>query len=489
MLALVLAAAIAAAPARFTCGDRPTQSSIEEVSSRLLPMTAKEFAARYASFDRTQFGPFANRYGIEQLDAYTRVVESKSKDDDDTDTSYDVPVIFVVKRRGVTHYYRFANKADENLSAEYDKPQLAIGLGTPDRELPILRLSFVSIYRGAHSGSHDESVSYIDFGFSSPRVIAKMVCSDGWMGGACGAFDSRSWTQVKCSWSAAKRDYDCQVHKELDADWVNRSEVRSVDLFAHRERMPQGVLPSLAALAVAARADHKLSSPVVAGVGTLQSAGVLANRWLLFVSTSLDVRQMLRIFVVDLTTDAPAQPIVVKTLTAPREDEPPPDPDIMILENGFTPLTVPFSIARANVAKESSLEIVSLVLQEKKQRAVFWIGGDAATGALDAMRLASDAPEYKQCDRFTLPDSASSIRIARPFFATMHVEPSWLLYNDGAESDGEKSCERIAHVKWGKGFEIEWEQAECRDGLPAHRVVIGKNGELSTGPLPPPATE
>lgn len=490
MLAFLLAAAIATMPRTFECGR--WEVSAGEPSNQLTPLTAQQFTSQYASLPRTRFGAFGAPYNIEALDVFARLDKAKRRDDDIEENVARVAI--AVRRHNGTKYYRLADEDGDDLvledeaPGERDEPQLDVRFGTPDRRLPIIRINLVSTGRGAHSGYATQTAIFVDAGFGKAKIIGETECTDGWMGGACTAFDAihSPKPELECSWSDAARDYECEERQELDAEWTTRHEVVNVSIFAHRESPPRGAIASLQEFANQVRADRTLQAPrVVASVGVLRPAGMLADRWLLFVTTGTSVQQMARIYAVDMNSSDPAELIPVQTLRSKPEDEVVHDAAREKDELRFTPIDRDFTVDVKSIVRETPLQVVSLLLTEGKSRALFWIGGNAATGDLDALRLASEAPEYVQCNRFEVPDSVSSISISRPFAATLHIEPHWTLYNDAAEvfEEGE-SCARIAHVTWSDSFDVDETVTQCWSALPERRVVISPRGELSTAALP-----
>src|SRR5207253_1556428 len=90
----------------------------------------------------------------------------------------------------------------------------------------------------------------------------------------------------------------------------------------------------------------------------------------------------------------------------------------------------------------------------------FWIGGDATSGVLAALRVASDAGEYTHCNTFEHPSSASSIAVtANPFMARLGIEPAWTEEEAGDEQvKVPPSRPAPATVTWRDGFQISKNQ-------------------------------
>jgi hypothetical protein len=312
------------------------------------------------------------------------------------------------------------------------------------------------------------------------------------MGGACTAFDEiySVHPSLSCVWSDAARDYGCEQRRVLDAEWTKRNAVERIELFAHRTHPPRGALASLAALATVARAEReRKSARMVAGIGVLKPAGIVAGRWLLFVATGNGYANTARFIAVDLTTDGPATVIPVTTFDDPDEatdaaketvDQKSRDDSVA---QQFTPIDDAFTTATSSVVREKTLHVVAVVLTDSGHRALFWIGGDAATSNVDALRVASDAPEYMHCDRFAVPASASRIVLATPFLAKLHVESVWTMHQGAIDDEAQSEfCARSATVTWSGGFRVAWEPKVC--AKEARRVVIGARGKLSTADVP-----
>jgi len=482
---MLLAAAVATMPPKFNGGD--WDFSAGPASTQLIALPGDEFQASYAGLPRTRFGAFPAPYDIEALDVFAGI-------EGDDDEGRSLRAAIAIRRRGITKYYRLADPDGDDLDAadeapsEREQPPLDIRFGTPDRTLPIIRIALVTTFRGAHSGSATESDSFIDFGFSTPKIIAGIESTRGWMGGACTAYDAMYEVKSsgKCSWNAAERDYDCALTRELDTDWRTRHAVMNVSLFTGRRTRVANA--SLQRLADEVRADRSPWAPrVLAHVGTLRPAALLADRWFLFVGTGSGYELTARIYAVDMTTTAAAEEVPMSDLRDTDDERSVPD---LLAADGqpFTLVDHDFYVGVRSLTRErKKLNVVSMLLTENDHRALFWIGGDAATGDLDALRIASDAPVYDGCNSFEVPDSASEISVATaPFAATLRIEPHWTADPDisaAVVKGDEESCVRIAHVTWSDGFDVEDTQAECRSGPPAKRVLIGEHGELSTAPL------
>lgn len=499
MIALIIAAVLAT-PAHLACDG---EGRVAMADMRLLPVAAQEFAASFASKAVTHFGPFGRPYDIERIDVFT-TMEDRGESDGLPGDERTLRVGLAVHRHGAVRYYGLADEegtgldaTDESPSDREGRPQVDIRLGTPDHALPIIRIAITTTYRGVHSSGAHEVSTYLDFGFSTPRVIAETECDDGWMGGACTAYDSAYSTRPRfaCRWSDEKRDYACEQRQELDAGWTKRHAVKDVELFAGRTAPPHGALAP-ADFATLVRGEPQSDTVrIVAGVGPLRRVGVLAGRWVLFATTCGGYAETLELYAVDLTNSAPPRAIDVITLDESDDEfDLPLNADVRADDKddraAFTPVGDAFAIDVNTVVREQSLHVVSVLLTESGHRALFWAGGDAADGTLSAVRLASDAPEYRHCNRFEIPDSVSRVELSTPFAAVLHVEPHWTVVNDEAEANSDAEfCMRTARLTWRGGFQLAWSTDSCRHGLPARRVTIGPRGELATAALPPQTTQ
>jgi hypothetical protein len=180
VFALLLAATLATSPAHRACDG---QGQVLRVANRVVPIAAEEFRSHYASLPRTRIGSFAAPFDIGSIDIYA-VVQDDSRDDGEQQRS--LHAAMAVGRKGAVRYYRLVDEEGGDLDASNESPvdlegapQLDIRLGTPNRALPILCVTLRTTYQGAHASGVIDSSTYIDFGFSTPRVIAETDCQRG----------------------------------------------------------------------------------------------------------------------------------------------------------------------------------------------------------------------------------------------------------------------------------------------------------------------
>jgi len=457
MVSLFLfAAAIALSPVHFECGAK--DGHIVPPRNRLVPILASEFQSDYASLHRMRFGPFGAPYDIERLDVFSSLNVVFDPDDERAPGGGRLQLAVAVRRRGVSRYFRLVDEDGDDIGMEEqgeherEGPPLDIRFGTPDASLPIIRVAVTSTWKGVHGGGATAFVSYLDFGFSAPRVIAETQCESGWMGGACTAYDdtySRRG-QLTCDWDRAARDYQCELRHVLNLEWTSRNEIARAALFAGREK----------------------SVPPM----TRKAAGLLAGRWQILVAAPHGYEEKPQIFALDEKEEI-AVPV---TVLHDQNNERTPMPDYPMVEPlHLTQTDDSFSVASHPVLHEGTFAVIAVVFAEHEHRTLLWIGGDSATGKVDALRIATDGPEYVQCNMFLVPESASSLEVEQPFRATLRMEPSWFALGDDSHYEDQHLCPRDVHVVWSDGFVADWDGSGCEEAPPAQHVTVSPNGELS----------
>jgi hypothetical protein len=453
--------ALAADPTRVRCVAEEERvypnGSLGAGEQRLAAIDAKQYSTRYGKIAKRTFGA---------VDVRAALVPN---DEPDAERGEGRLHAGFAVHDGATRYYELVGRhgtpivvgnnspSDEERAHE---PRIGV-VFAGDPSLPLLRLEWTGSYMGAHASGGTRTNAFLDF-HGTPRIAQVADCYDGWMGGACTAFDElySSHEFFDCAWSAADADVICRVTQKLDAVWTHRASTRRFEVFAGRELpVREHSLRSLEALARAPRGEH-----FVEGVGLVKPVGTIARRWFVYASAGTGHALVARLWSVDLRDPkGPIRPVPVQLLDAA-------DPELQVSRDDvaaekdwrgeplprFTPDALPFRIESRRVTPGTSPDVLELVLHDGRARGVFWIGGDATSGAIDAFRVSSDADEYASCHRFVRPPSAASVVVGlHPFSAKLRITPA-STDDLSADEHTEPPSGPLspATVTWSSGFQI-----------------------------------
>ena len=470
MFALFLAAtnALGADATRVRCvpanGTIYPNGSLGTGQQRLVAIDAKQFSARYGKLAKRSFGVVEVRAALVATD------EPEAEE-----SVRQLRAGFAVQRDGRTRYYEliggrrgeirvFNDSMSEDERAK--EPRVRV-VSAGDPSLPLLRLEWTGSYQGAHASGSTRWILFLDFR-AAPRIARFGECSAGWMGGACTAYDEVYSTHESfdCAWDAARADVVCRQTRVLDAGWTRRASTRRFALFGGEELpVREQSVRSLEALARGPRGVH-----FVEGVGLVKPVGTIAHRWFVYASAGTGHALEARLWSVDLRDPkGPIRPLPVQRLEAADPEHRDASDDDVAPEKDwqgkpfprFTADAMPFRIETKRLTTDAAPDVLELVLHDGKEgRGTFWIGGDAKSGTIAALRIASNAGEYTHCNLFVHPASAMSVAVtAKPFLATLGIEPPWSEEGPGDEPPKPHvSHPSPATVSWRDGFQISKNQ-------------------------------
>ena len=466
VLLLVAANGRAADPSRITCmghGDHLWPEGLfQRAEARLVKIDGKAFRARYGAFPKKTFGALEVRAALVATDGDEPPADPADRL---------LRAGFVVRAGGAAKYYELLGDDDEGGAIEVDndarsqeerakEPRITVAFAG-DPTLPLLRFEWTSSLGGGRSSSNSRDVLFLDFR-GTPSIAQRAQCTEGWVGGNCTAADHVHWPVegYDCAWDAKLADVVCLDTLHMRADWTHRASTRRFAVFARKELpVRERSVRSLDALARGPRGTH-----FVEGVGLVKPVGTIAHRWFVYAATGTSHALVVRLWSVDLRDPAgPIRPLPLQVLDAPVEDDAL-DPGDVATEKSdpahprprFTPDALPFALETTRLTPAgNSPDVLQLVLRDGKGRGVFWIGGDAASGALAALRVASDAGEYAECGRFRHPSSAAASGIvAKPFAATLSITPRWEEQESDEPATAPKVAPHRATITWNGGFRI-----------------------------------
>ena len=459
--------AFAADPARVTCaasGDHVYPNGFLTAGEQhFVALSSKQFSARYGNVAKRTFGAIEIRAAL--------VVPEDAEPVEETRLLH---AGFAVHRGGATRYYELRGRKDGEIRVFNDsrsdeerahEPRIRVAYAG-DPSLPLLRLEWTGSYMGAHASGSTRSIVFLDFR-EKPRVAKFGDCYDGWMGGACTAYDELYSTHQSfdCAWDAALADVVCRETQALNARWTRRRSTRRFALFGGKELPVRAQsVRSLEALARGPRGEH-----FVEGVGPVKPVGTIAGRWFVYASAGTGHTLTARLWSVDLRDPkGPIRHLPVQLLEGGDPEKHNATDDVAPEKDWqgkplprFTPDAMPFRIETKRLTTGASPGVLQLVLRDgKESRGTFWIGGDAKSGAIAALRVSSDAGEYTHCNTFVHPAAAASIAVtAKPFLAKLGVEPAWTEEAPGDEAPKVPASHPWpATVTWRDGFQISKNQ-------------------------------
>jgi hypothetical protein len=374
--------------------------------------------------------------------------------------------------------------------------------------LPLLRVTRLSSSSGMNTDYRYEDHVLLDFRKTPPRVRAELHCEAAEGGGACGAPD-RGWSArnaVGCTWRPARTDFLCEVASEVPYPWVKRH-FRSRFQLLSGEEVPgetSGDGPrNLREFAESVERDAGRSGWPARLPGTFHHIARIAP--------NSPGQRILHVFAAPLETNVFDQRFFVVAIGGPYAETREirasqtflrgPD-DTSALESGeskadeeaedgtWQELDVKRTYGvRTILDRRPDLLVLQVVVSEGSSRGLFWIGLEEREGGApvaDVLRLATDAAEYVQCNRFR--HAASVVEIATrdsPFQATFRVQPVW---SDGNVRETESSpptyppslCLEPWTLTWtkGRGFSLVRTASECEAPRRPLHLEIGKGGEI-----------
>jgi len=479
LIGLFVSAAIvvdAAASPALQCGGPLTGGSgtIGETDHTLVPITAKEFGERYGGIAKQTFGSVEVRAALVPIPDPPAEANPRDR---------------LVRAGFATGGKFYELQGDLEVSDEDSRsdrlPSIEVA-DAGDGSLPLLRLSWTATLGGRAPGTESETV-FLDFR-GQPRVAYGATCSNILTVGACTAHDGfyAVHESFDCGWDLLRADLVCTQARTLDANWTHRAATRRFAIF-HGNELPatERILPSLEALARGPRGEH-----FVEGIGLVKPAGTIAHRWFLYAATGTGHALALRLWSVDLHD--PKGPIVrlpVQLLDDGLAEEEALAPDDVAggveAEKDalrYTPGALPFAIRTKRLTAGGPVDVLQLVLHDGRGRGLFWIGGDAASGVLSALRVSSEAGEYAHCGLFLRPAAASRAEMrTNPLSAMLRIEPHWLGDLDGGLVGPDRHhpyCPLAASVTWAEGgFRVGRKTLGCNKRR--QRAVVKDDGTLA----------
>ncbi len=513
-LLLILGVTALYAEDLIRCGEAygEGESYISEERWVLRSISPDEFRRIFGKSSETIFDEFDSRHGVSKI-----AVRSSAREWPNADGSPYVALLlgFHLTRNGKHSFFQLVEengrvpRIDNDVPGDDPPPRHPrVSLAPASGKPPLIRVEYDDHWMGAHAAGVTHNVLVFDFRMRKGRA-ARVSCTDGWMGGACTAFDAiySPRRALRCRWSAADGDFVCTERLNLDAVWTKKESLRRFELFSGRAHKAPEAETTFADLKSAAEAMQRRPRRVltVDGIGVLQRViNGDDNRVAVYAAADGSHKMLLRLYAFDLRGSTPSvEPVQVLRIPEivsahvtdieARFDDVATDWHLDLSDYSVDPrmhYTVLTPLHRIRTIRHGyappNTSAHRLIVSEGLERAVFFVIVDEdAPLRVSAIRLASTAPEYVQCNAFLHPSSASRLdwKAAASRFE-LDIQPGYLRAESLEEDRLLGECMVSGTLTWTRAAGFAIQRGETCKG-PRQGVAIADDGSMQAAVLPP----